>query len=422
MSGFDLDAMRGRWAAANRDVEATLALDVAAVRTALHARQKRAFRRHSGWLLVRLLGGGVAAAALLAFMATHGRDLRYLLLSAPLLVLVLSEWVVDGREWRALSRMDFDRPVLSVRSELNALRTRRLAMSKWIFLTSFFLWLPMLIVLVRGLSRFDVLSVLDPDFFWINQAVSLAFIPAAMIVARWLTRRYQARPGFQHFLDDVAGRSWTQAQQALAARTNFERELDHDGAVTTLARRLPAAAPAALRVPLAALKRRLALATVVFAVLMLATGLFNGLHGGQLHALVPGIALHLFWIVNLVAAILHVTLIAKTDFALPADELVTRMTGTVMVRARMARWVLVLSPVAALMGVQVSALAFTGTDLLAVLPWPWLLGGAVFFAIAAQVVTRLPLSPGVLRVLDVLSLGALARTRALAEAITRLAA
>jgi len=44
MSGIDLDAMRGRWQSANRDLDAQLALDVAAVRTSLQGRTRTAFR------------------------------------------------------------------------------------------------------------------------------------------------------------------------------------------------------------------------------------------------------------------------------------------------------------------------------------------------------------------------------------------
>lgn len=419
MSGFDLDAMRGRWAAANRDVDATLSLDVAAVRTALKAREKTAFGRHSGWLRVRLAGGTAIGMALLAFIAATASDWRYVALALPLLALVLAEWIVDWREWRVLSRLDFDRPLLPVRGELNGLRTRRLAMSRWIFLSALFVWLPLLIVLLRGLTGFDVLRVIDPGFFWINQAAALLFIPVAMFVARSVARRFEGRPGFQQFLDDVAGRSWSRAQHALDARARFERDLDSEGAATALARRRPAAAPLALRAPLAALKARLVLAIVGFAVLMLSTGMFNGLHGGHVHALVPGIALHLFWVVNLVAAIMHLALVAKLDFTLPADDLAARVAGIATLRARVARSVLVLSPIAVLMAVQVVAIAFAGTDLAAVLPWPGLLAGAALVALGVFAATRPPRSPGVQRWLDVASLGALVRTRALVEAIVR---
>ena len=417
MSEFDLEAMRGRWTAANRHVEAALSLDIAAVRTALKAREERAFRRHSGWLLVRLAGGGAIAAALLAFIAVNTSDLRYVALALPLLALVVAELIVDSLEWRTLSRLDFDRPVLPVRGELSGLRARRLAMTRWIFLTSFFVWLPMLIVLARGVTGFDVLRVIDPGFFWINQGVSLALIPVAMAVARWVARRFEGRPGFQRFLDDVAGRSWSKARHAMDARSAFEHDLDNDGAATALARTLPTAAPPALQAPLAALKRRLVLTIVMFAALMLATGAFNSLHGGQMPAVVPGIALHLFWVVNLVAAIMHLALMAKLDYALPADELTAQVNGIATLRARLARSVLVLLPIAGLMAMQVVAIAFAGTDLTILLPWPWLLVAAALLAVGVFAMTGMPRSPALLRWLNVLSVDALSRTRAVADAI-----
>ena len=93
------------------------------------------------------------------------------------------------------------------------------------------------------------------------------------------------------------------------------------------------------------------------------------------------------------------------------------MTGIATLRARLARSVLVLLPIAGLMAIQVVAIAFAGTDLTIVLPWPWLLVAAALLAVGVFAMTGMPRSPALLRWLNVLSLDALSRTRAVADAI-----
>jgi len=127
MTGIEWEGMRTRWQSAGRDVDAQLRLDVAAVRAALQGRRTQAFRRHSRGLMFALAGGALVMALLLAFIAANLDDWRYVLMAAALLAVSAAEAVVDWRQWQVLSRLDFDRPLLQVRAELDGLRARRRA-------------------------------------------------------------------------------------------------------------------------------------------------------------------------------------------------------------------------------------------------------------------------------------------------------
>ena len=419
MSGIDLDAMRDRWASANRDLDAQLTMDVAAVRTTLQRRERTLFRRHSGWLLAGIIGGVALMVGLIAFIVVNAQDLRYVGMAALLLILVTAELVVDWRQWRTLSQLDFDRPLLAVRAELDALRGRRLAMVKWIFLTAFFLWLPMLLVFVRGVFGVDLLRVLDPSFVWINQAVTLAIIPLGLGIRHWAARRFGQSAGYQGFLDDLAGRSWSRAHKAFAARRRFEDDVDKQGTAETLRRHSVSPAPAFLVVPLRALKRRIVLAIVVFAACVIGSGVFNGLHGGQLPFIVPGVALHLFWVLNLVAAIVHLTFLTRLDFAEPTASLSAQLGAASAWRSRMARWSLALSPIAVLLLAQVLAKAVLAMNLAAGRPWPSLLFGAALLGVIVWHHCRAKPTDGVASILNALSFGAIKRSTALVNLLTQ---
>ncbi len=419
MSGMDLDAMRDRWASANRDVDAQLTMDVAAVRVTLQRREKNLFQRHSGWLLAGIVAGFALTAVLIAFIVVTAQDLRYVGMAALLLILVVAELVVDWRQWRALSQLDFDRPVLAVRAELGALRVRRLAMVKWIFLTAFFLWLPMLMVFVRGVFGVDLLRVLDPSFIWINQAVTLAVIPLGLGISHWTARRFGQSTGYQGFLDDLAGRSWSRAQKAFDTRQRFEADVQQCGASETLRRRIAAPPPAVLVVPLRALQRRIVLAIVVFAVCVIGSGAFNGLHGGQVPFLVPGVALHLFLVMNLVAAIVHLAFLSRLDFAEPTTSLSAQLGAASAWRSHMARWSLALSPIAVLLLAQVLAKAVLAVNLAAGLPWPALLLGAALLGVLVWRRCRQKHTQSVALLLNALSFGAIKRSAALMQLLTQ---
>lgn len=397
MSGMDLDAMRGRWQAANRRTDAALRLDIDATRKALAARTRTAFGRHSVWLLLSLLGGGLVLAALGAFFVRHFFEWRYALMSGGLLALVGAEFVVDLRQWRALSRLDLGGPLLQVRGTIEALRARRLAMAKWIALSSLLLWWPALLVAFAALTGVDLLSRIPPNVVWLNFALGLAWIPLGWLLFRWLAKRYAGSPGFQRFLVETAGRSWQQAEAAFAAGEQFEQQVASD-AWTPDAEAIEL--PVALERPLRTLRWRLNAGIAVFAALVVGTGFFNAMHGGQAAYLVAGVALNLLWISQMVGSIVHRRAAMRPQ---PGVSLATWRAGLAAVaagRLRVARILAVLLPI----------LLAPATQLLLDVELAWLVAGAILASalLAWQHARSASFAAGFG---DALSLGALPATR-----------
>ena len=299
---MDLDAMRDRWQESGRRAEAALGFDPVAVRTALAARTQRAFRWHSGFLLVGIAIGAAVSALLLWIGWRQLGDWRYALMSASLLALVGAELVVDLRQFLALRALAPDAPLLQVRATLDLLRARRVAMAKWIALTALLLWWPALLLAFKVLTGVDALRFVPPSVVWVNLALGLAAIPVGLALSSWLSRRYGDRAGYRRFQVEVAGDSWKRAEDAFAAREEFEMRLA-DGSLAPDP--VPVELPAALAVPLRALRRRLNLGIALYAALMIATGVFNAMHGGQFWPIAGGVALNLLWVSQLVGSILQ---------------------------------------------------------------------------------------------------------------------
>jgi len=299
---MDLDAMRDRWQESGRRAEAALGFDPSAMRAALAARTQRAFRWHSGWLLGGIVVGGLVGAALASFLLSHLGDWRYALMSLGLLALVAAEFVVDVRQFLALRALPPDAPLLEVRATLDVLRARRATMAKWIALTALLLWWPALLVALKALTGVDALRFIPASVVWVNFALGAAAIPVGLALSSWLSRRYGSSAGYRRLQVEAGGDSWKRAEDAFAAREDFESRLA-DG--TLAADPAPVELPAEVAVPLRALRTRLNLSIALYSALVVATGVFNALHGGQLWPIVGGVLVNLLWVSQLVGSILH---------------------------------------------------------------------------------------------------------------------
>lgn len=417
MSQLDLDALGGRWRAVNRRAEARIEVDLAAVRSLLMARTTRAFGRHSRWLLVEIIAMAVVVAALCGFIAGHLGNWPLLLCATPLLMLAFADLVVAGLQWRALSRLDLQAPILQVRATLHGLRARRLRMARWIFLTSVLLWLPLIIVVVRAAFGVDLLRVLPPNVVLINALVGVLFIPLAMWIAGLVADRFKGKPAYQRFLDDVAGRSWAQANSALAATLELDQQLADDAGEALRQQTDLRAISEAVAVPVRALRMRLAVSIAVHAVLILATAMFNVTHGGLPHFIVPGVLLHFVLIAQMATAIEHLVTLSRLQRGAQRLEWIGSLQRVLRLRERVLRWTIASTPLTLLLLLQVGARVVAGVDLLADfgVGVAAALVGAASLICASLLLRWLPRSSRAAAIIDALSFGALTRTRQLVD-------
>ncbi|MGQ0801121.1 MAG: hypothetical protein ACT4NL_13570 [Pseudomarimonas sp.] len=356
-NGLDLEALRGRWKESQQPVTAALTLDRAAVAKALAGRTTRAFRRHSFWLLPQIVMAAAALAGLLWFTLNHWQDSIYLLAGAAFTVIAAAELIVDAWQWRVLSTLDFSKPTLMVQDTLARLRARRLAVTKWIMLSSVLLWLPAIAVLLKALTGVDLLRRLDSSVVLINLLIGVLFIPLAILIWRFAMRRFVGDTGMQRFLDEAVGMSWTRAQREWQRQQRSEQTLD-DG-IDPLAP-LPAPLAAALR----GLRLRLLLGCLVCAALILSIGLFNASHGGQWQFLVPGICLNLACVSQLVLRILQRLHLTRIDGGMSTQVRQQYLEDAAAMGDKVAKVTSIMSPMLLVLFAQVVAKVSLGTDLI----------------------------------------------------------
>lgn len=368
MNATDLDSLRGRWARASKRLDANLHLDVAAMRAGLAARTQRSVRFQFPCLAFELLLDLTLVGALVVFIVTHGRDPLYLASGLTLLAFPLTGMVLATMQWRTMAHLDYTAPAQALRARLDAIRHRRVRLSQAILYAAVPLWWPAVAVVFMGLFGIDLLRGLPLSIHVVTFFVGGVILVVGLPLGRWVARRYGARPGYQEFLDDVAGMGWRTLRGRLDDQARFERDLHEDGAARALdARRAPPPLPVEAFPALNRLQHRLLLAACFYAGLILLTGAFNALHGGQWALLVPGVLLNLAWVAQMVAAIVLRVSLLRLDPHLPRADLGRRVTAFAAWHAGIVQRTLVIAPVLGLLLVQVLGEALFGMNIAALL-------------------------------------------------------
>jgi hypothetical protein len=418
---LDLDTLRGRWNALDRHLDASLELDVASLRRALSEHMHSAFRRHSRWLLAALAFDVCTLLAIIVFGAANRHDWPYVLCAAALLLPMLLQTATDLNQWRVLRQLDLDAPVLDVRVRIDALRSRRLRTIGMILLLSLLLWTPLVFVLSKGLFGFDLYRVLHWSVLAVNLALGVAFIPLGAWIGRHIARRFRGSAGYEQFLDDAAGKSWSEASTRWDAYSSLNKEIDRDDAAQVLASHAQQLAQARAIAPqLRALKRSQGFGIALAIVPMLLLAAFNARHGGMPYFIVSGVLLHLVFVAKMVACIAHLSALSRLDLAAAPERVAASLDWMAAQHARLVRAIIVMMPVLALAAAIVLAKALTNLDLPAIVPATWQIATAAF-ALAATLwlarSSRRQADRFAPRIVEALCLGTRQRTRAVITAL-----
>ncbi len=422
MSGLDLDKLKSQWAQESEKLDNSLTLDVATVREALTKKTVKAFRRHSHWQMIGLIFSATGFIALLVFIIKHWPNKIYVLMAAPLAILALGEAITDFRELRILRTLDFSTPVLALNETLNRVRNRRLRMTKWILLTAILLWWPLIFVVFKGLFGVDLMPFLHPSVHIINTIVGLVCVPLIYWLMHVISTRFAHSSGFQNFLEESAGKSWSHARKQLDAHHRFDDEVATLGEAKALERKEKKnlASPIANAL-LDGLKNRILVAAFFYGALLLSIGMFNASHGGQWQFIVPGILLNFFFVSHMISNITHRQSLKRLDLNQPDDQLCMQLEKLLDMRRIFARIVLLLSPIVFLVVLQVMAKALFGLNLVAYVP-AYFLTGLLIALMAGGVVIYLKISKVMIDTYaNVSSFGAFKRSKLLVKAIKQAA-
>lgn len=221
---MELQDLKDRWNDYDRKLDANLRLNTRVLREFGLNRVGSSLRRLTRLIVFELLMGLLAAVLLGSFIADHLGEVRFLApaVALDLFVLYFIGWAI--RQWVALNSLDYGEPIVEIQRKLELLRIDRIRMTKWVFLLSPLLWIPLLIVGVEGFLGLDAYAILDTAWLAANFLFGLAVIALALWVSKRYSDRLQGSPLARRLTDALADRSLNEAAGFLGTLSSFEKE------------------------------------------------------------------------------------------------------------------------------------------------------------------------------------------------------
>ncbi len=105
---------------------------------------------------------------------------------------------------------------------LESLKIRRINETKMVFLVSPLLWVPLLIVIVKGVTGLNPYSIFNTNWLLSNFIFGLAVIPLVLWISKRYSHKFQSSSFIQNIMNDIAGRSLNEAITFLDKLSSFE--------------------------------------------------------------------------------------------------------------------------------------------------------------------------------------------------------
>lgn len=218
---MEIEELRRLWAESNRGLEANLRLNTALL-TQENLRKAGARLR---WLAleiaVELVADAIAVVAIGFFIGAHLHEPRFLAPAALLDLYAIAIVIAQARQLAEIDGVDYGEPVVQTQSKLEGLRLRRVRTTLAILLFAPLMWVPMLIVVLRGIFGIDAYAA-GSAWLAANALFGVAVIPVAFLFARRFGGRFARSTWMRGFADTIAGRSLVSVMDSLAAIRRFE--------------------------------------------------------------------------------------------------------------------------------------------------------------------------------------------------------
>lgn len=223
---MELDELKQLWQEHDLKLDEALRINREAARRELLRPAGTALRRMQWRVGAGIATDGVLLLWLGRFLGDHFREPRFLLPAALLHLAAIAGLGSGLRQWIALRGIDLGEPVLSIQRRLEALRVMRLRLLLGIVALSPLLWLPMLVVALRGFLGVDAYARFSGAWMLANLLFGLVFVAVAVWAARRYADRAKGSPRLQRLMWDLSGTSLSKAIETLRRLESFERGED----------------------------------------------------------------------------------------------------------------------------------------------------------------------------------------------------
>lgn len=227
---MNIDDIKTQWAATDRKLEASLKLNAALLREVRLDKAQSALNPLLRFLVIEALLNFVMVFLLGAFIGDHFRDVRFLAPALLLDVCAILLFATGLYQLVMLHSADLSTPVIGLQKRLESLKRQRILATKWVFLLAPLLWIPMLIVGLKGLFGVNAYALFPAKWLIANMLFGVAWIPAMLWVSQQCANRWKGSPLAQQLMDDVAGRSLNRATAFLKTLARFEQEEENSKA------------------------------------------------------------------------------------------------------------------------------------------------------------------------------------------------
>jgi hypothetical protein len=208
---MELDEMRQTWQAYDQKLEAGLRLNTHLLRTTMLGRAETAVGRLSRMLWVELFSAFAGLVWTGWFVARHAGDARFAAPAAAMGLGALALVITAGRQLAALGELDYGQPVLRIQARLEAIRIRRMRDTQTALVLGPLLWVPMLIVVLKGALGVDAYALFSHAWIVANVLFGLAALGAALWASRRYADRVEGSPRLRRLMRDLAGHNVNQA-------------------------------------------------------------------------------------------------------------------------------------------------------------------------------------------------------------------
>jgi hypothetical protein len=212
---MELDQLQERWRQLDQKLDRALATNSAVLRQIGLQGTQRRINRLAVWPAIDVAFGVGMLLVAGSFLGDHWPEPTLVLPALGLMVASVLLVIDNICQLASAAKVAWDGPIAEIQLTVSRLRHARIRQFKWIVLISPLLWFCLMTVGGQLIFDVNVIRMFDPVWVVANIAFGLLFVPAGVVIARALGRRWQHHPFWRNLLDDISGRSLATAQQEL---------------------------------------------------------------------------------------------------------------------------------------------------------------------------------------------------------------
>ncbi len=220
---MEIQELKTLWEQSESRLAASLRLNTLLLQQANLRKAEGSLQRLKRGVVAELVLNLVGLVLIGSFAADHVREPRFLVPAAALGAYAVGLLIAGVRQIVAIAGLDYDEPVVAIQTRLETVRLMRVRSTLALLLFAPLMWVPLLIVVLRGLFGVDTYTV-SAEWLAANALFGLAVIPAAIFLARRFGERLGRMSFMRGLADAIAGRSLAAALDSLDAVRRFERD------------------------------------------------------------------------------------------------------------------------------------------------------------------------------------------------------